>query len=364
MLFTEADQMASRAQDLWSRGTASHQLRDHQGHVARGAARGGHDHPPGDRPGRGVGDPALYLCVATGSYVFFLLGEYAEGLAMCDRAIELADGDPGIGANITVECPLAQCVLQKGGILCDLGRLDEARELIERGTRMAAERDAHETVGWGHNWSMWHAYRCGEAERAMTHAQQTVEIAEHLGDAFSRTWSWVLVALAATMQEDWPQAIEAIEHAREIAGDRSAAADSEGFQLLTLGEAHANLGDAHRGVELCRQAVSLLRGREQATEVMAHLTLARVLLVSQGIAARDEIEVALARAEELVEALGAAAVRPLIHIQRAELAHQAGDDHTRELELREAHRVSTEIGATGHAERLATMLGDVTLGTA
>ena len=35
------------------------------------------------------------------------------------------------------------------------------------------------------------------------------------------------------------------------------------------------------------------------------------------------------------------------------LAH---DDATRERELREAHRLFTEIGATGHAERIAKEL--------
>jgi hypothetical protein len=40
-----------------------------------------------------------------------------------------------------------------------------------------------------------------------------------------------------------------------------------------------------------------------------------------------------------------------------ELAHLIGDDASRERELREAHRLYTEMGATGHAERLARELG-------
>src|SRR3954469_5068644 len=92
------------------------------------------------------GDPALYMAVAGSSYVFYLLGEYDEATAMCDRAIELAAGDPTVGANITTECPLAQCLMQKGGILCDLGRLDEGREMIERGAKIAAEQGATETI--------------------------------------------------------------------------------------------------------------------------------------------------------------------------------------------------------------------------
>ena len=37
----------------------------------------------------------------------------------------------------------------------------------------------------------------------------------------------------------------------------------------------------------------------------------------------------------------------------AELARQSGDEEGHERELREAHRLFTEIGASGHAERLA-----------
>ena len=48
---------------------------------------------------------------------------------------------------------------------------------------------------------------------------------------------------------------------------------------------------------------------------------------------------------------------PQVHEERAELARLRGDDATRERELREAHRLYTEMGATGHAERLAQKLG-------
>ena len=141
------------------------------------------------------GDPALYMIVSASSYAFFLIGEHREGVAVIDRAIELADGDPTIGAGIVNDCPLAQCLVQKGGFLCDMGRLEEAGELIERGMKLAGEQGATETVGWGHMWSTWHAYWSGEPERAMAHAQQALAIAERIGDSFSRTWSWYWLGL-------------------------------------------------------------------------------------------------------------------------------------------------------------------------
>jgi hypothetical protein len=84
--------------------------------------------------------------------------------------------------------------------------------------------------------------------------------------------------------------------------------------------------------------------------------LARALLRAPGPAARAEIEAALARALELARETGAKAFEPLVHVELAELAHQSGDQEGRERELSEAHRLFTEIGATGHAERLSAEL--------
>jgi hypothetical protein len=44
---------------------------------------------------------------------------------------------------------------------------------------------------------------------------------------------------------------------------------------------------------------------------------------------------------------------PMVHLERAELARQSGDREDWERELQEAHRLYAEMGATGHAERLA-----------
>ena len=124
-----------------------------------------------------TGDPALYVNVSPSSYAFFMIGEYDEALAFVDRAIELADGDPTVGAGLNVGCPLAYCYGFKGGFLCDVGRLVEARELIERGMKLAAEQGDLEMVGWAHMWAAWHAYFSGESEQAAAHAQQALDIA-------------------------------------------------------------------------------------------------------------------------------------------------------------------------------------------
>jgi hypothetical protein len=54
---------------------------------------------------------------------------------------------------------------------------------------------------------------------------------------------------------------------------------------------------------------------------------------------------------------GARSLLPLLHQARARLAALDRDDATRDRELREAHSLYVEFGATRHAERLAKELG-------
>jgi hypothetical protein len=63
--------------------------------------------------------------------------------------------------------------------------------------------------------------------------------------------------------------------------------------------------------------------------------------------------VELERALELVGRSEAMAFEPLIRVELAELARRRGDAHGRERELRRAQRLCAQIGATGHAARLA-----------
>jgi hypothetical protein len=71
----------------------------------------------------------------------------------------------------------------------------------------------------------------------------------------------------------------------------------------------------------------------------------------------EKIEASLSRAEDLVRETGARLYLPSLHEERARLAQALQRPSDAERELREAHRLYTEIGATGHAERLARELG-------
>jgi class 3 adenylate cyclase/tetratricopeptide (TPR) repeat protein len=352
-MFAEADKMASDSGDLWSHAILLSVYggikQSNEGDI-RAYERLARD---SIALAEQSGDPALALIIAPVTYAFFLTGNRPEAIRVLDRAIEMADGDPSVGAGIAIDCPLAYCYVFKGGSICDMGRLDEGIELIERGMKLAAAQGAVETVGWAHLWGAWHGYWTGDQDSASRHAQQSLEVAERNGDAFTRAWAWAWMGLVASVRGDWRQALDAIATAEEITTQRSVAHDSVPWQKIVSAEAHLGLGDADRAAALAREAISLSRSYGSVpSEVSGALTLARALMASD-LAERQEIEAALARADELIEHAGLGAVAPHVLEARAVLAGIDGDDEQREAKLREAHRLFTEIGATGHAERLA-----------
>jgi class 3 adenylate cyclase len=70
----------------------------------------------------------------------------------------------------------------------------------------------------------------------------------------------------------------------------------------------------------------------------------------------EPLEQARASAVALVEKTGARAHEPFVHELDAECARRRGDSATQQQQLREAQRLFDEMGATGHAARLAREL--------
>ncbi len=116
-------------------------------------------------------------------------------------------------------------------------------------------------------------------------------------------------------------------------------------------------GNTAGALEPAREAVGVAE-RQPCIHwgIDARLALARAWLAVDGPAAREDVEACLARASEWVDESGARAFDPQILEVRAELAAALGDQASRERELREAHRLFTEMGATGHAERVGREL--------
>jgi hypothetical protein len=181
-----------------------------------------------------------------------------------------------------------------------------------------------------------------------------VEITERIGDSFARSWAWFFLGMAEVMRERWQPALEALERSREICREQRTAVEAEPWRLAFLAESHLGLGDKERARRLASEGVAIARSHGNVPgETVGSIAQARVLLGTDGPDARAEFEAVLARALELIRRIGAKAYEPQVHVELAELARQSEDERAWRDELSEAHRLFTEIGASGYAERVA-----------
>jgi adenylate cyclase len=304
-------------------------------------------------------DPAIYVALSVCAYFCFCSGEPRESVAICDRALELADGDPTVGAGITIACPYAFALGFKGVSLGVLGEFEQAGQLIEQSRTIAAEQGDLESVGTAHLYSAYLAYIRGEPKTTYHHARELVQIAERIGSSYFRARAWSQVGLAETMRGNWDSAIKALERYMQIAREGHTAAEWYGTCAAWLAEAHLGAGDPERARALAEEALAYARkGGQVMSEGEVSLVLARSLLGSAGVAARAQIEAALARALEVGRLTGATILEPFVHVELAELARQLAEEEVRERELREAHRLFAQIGATGRAEAISAQLSE------
>jgi hypothetical protein len=131
----------------------------------------------------------------------------------------------------------------------------------------------------------------------------------------------------------------------------------EGGVLAVMAAAHLGLRDHAKALALATEAITACRRRgARFWEFRALLTRIRALRETQGLQATREIEAALAEADAWLEMSRAKSYEPFLHVERAELARLKGDEAARERELREAHRLFTEIGAPIRAAEVAREL--------
>jgi predicted ATPase/class 3 adenylate cyclase len=285
-------------------------------------------------------------------------GRLRESLALSERAIARASDDPTLGFEILGFCPALAASFCRVTVLGYQGRSKEALRDLDRTIQLAQEHGDTEVLGWAHGAYSQIAFIKGEHRGELGHARQALDIAEKTGSALSRILARWALGVAQVVNEEWQEARETLEAALAVARETRAALLGEAHMLALLAETYLALGEESRAREAANEAVSVARRRRvRIYECEVHVARARVLLATEGARAREAIEAALAEASTLVQETGAKCWEPFIHEERAALARLLGDDATHQRELREAHRLFTEVEATGHAERLAKELG-------
>ena len=291
-------------------------------------------------------------------YPFMVVGRFAEAGAAADEVIAATHGRDELGLEHWGFRASVFASFMKGAVEVLTGELSAARVRLERSIALARQYGEVENEGWTAMWQAELAFFAGDRDAGLPAAQRSVELAERFGSPYSRIGAHQRLGTALTLDGQGSAAVAAVEHALGLMRQCGTGLEREAFAVASLAEAVLVVGDLARAHELAEEALAI-SGRIGAVMdgIFARRTLVRVLLAREGAKAARAITEALDDAERLIEQSGAISYRPLVLLERAELARLMGDTALRRRVLAEAHRVFTEIGATGHAERLLQALG-------
>jgi predicted ATPase/class 3 adenylate cyclase len=288
-----------------------------------------------------------------------------EVLRSCDRFLALGHpSDPPMGPLFAT----ALVSVLKARALTGLGRLDAAASALERAVVEAREADQLPALATAHAELVRLAERRGDPELALRNGLRAVEIEEEVGSRAGLMMAYAALGKAWRLKGDATRATAALD--REIALAREHGVGMHGVAiiagglfsvssvLLDLAQIHLAGGDAQAARSAVDEALARAhRSDAKLEELPAQLVLARTLLASASQESGAEIDVALERVEALIRQTGAVVYQPDLHEVRAEAARRFGDAASAEQELRMAHRLYNEMGATGHVERVGRELG-------
>ncbi len=240
--------------------------------------------------------------------------------------------------------------------LGELGRLREVETLCEADP-VEQILDSHTRGDWYYQHAALHLAK-GDPERALPYAEAMLEFGERTHDAHHKAGGFLQLGRVFALQGRFVEATDALEAGQRIGEEFRTHRNFEAHLLAILARAYFGHGNVARARETAERAITVAQTRgNRVYEAIAWIELARALQASE---AKDEPVVdALGRAASLIHETGALLYAPEVHEPRAELARRHRDDRSRERELREAHRLSTEMGATGHAARLARELEEL-----
>ena len=203
-----------------------------------------------NRLGIEIGDPSLRIgTMGSTAYARIVRGRLAEALEIADEGIVLGGDDPALGGGLILVCPYAWHLMIRGALLINMGYPEEAAPMLERALEAAGEHGDHETESWTHGNYVALARSTGQPELALGHATQAYELAERIGDAFSRISALHNLGLARIMAGEASEAVITLERSIELGRETRTALEQESLRVAVLSEALLSAGDCTRALE-------------------------------------------------------------------------------------------------------------------
>jgi len=274
-----------------------------------------------NRLGIEIGDPGLRIAtMGSTAYARIVRGRLTESLEIVDEGIALGAENPALGGGLILACPYAWHLMIRGWLLANMGYPEEAAPMLERALETAGEQGDPETETWTHGNYVTLARSTGQPELALGHATQSYELAERIGDAFSRIFALYNLGLARIMAGEPIEAVIALERSIELGREARTALEQESLRVAVLSEALLSAGDCARALEAAEESVALARERgNEGMLAVCYRVLAEALLAGGGSGKVAAAEQALDKATAAADATGFRSELPFIERAREKL---------------------------------------------
>jgi class 3 adenylate cyclase/tetratricopeptide (TPR) repeat protein len=268
-----------------------------------------------------IGDPGLRLAtMGSTAYARLVRGRLAEALEIADEGIALGAEDPALGGGIILACPYAWHLMIRGALLANMGYPEEAAPMFERALEAAGEYGDHETETWTHMNYVALGHITGQTELAVSHATLAYQLADRVGDAFSRIWTLYNLGYARVMAGEASEAVAVLERSIELGREARTGLEGESQRVAALSEALLSAGDRGRALEAAEESVQLARERgNEGMLAICYRVLAEALLASDRPGKLAAAEEALDKATAAAEATGFRSELPFIERAREKL---------------------------------------------
>jgi len=287
-------------------------------------------------------------------FAYQFTGEGWKMLGWMERVLAETGSDIQLGKDVLGYSPFAGTYMIRVLANLSLGRLDEALAAAKVGEELVSAAGEWEPLAWVTFAGSWACYAAGIPGRGVELARRCLAVAEKFHFEITVVLAHCLLGMGCLTDGQPAAARESLLKSAAIVRENRTNVVVLPLILSALAEAQLALGALAEGLASAREAIEhASAGGCIYLEAGAQLALAKVLLAADGSLPRAEIEAALDRAQELVDAIEGRSLSPRVLELRGRLAAALGDAAASERALREALDLYREIGATGHAKRLA-----------
>jgi adenylate cyclase len=281
-------------------------------------------------------------------------GDFAASLSLVsywlDEETEPDAGDDLLGVSVQMQLHWVH-----SQISTEMGRFDEARQSIALSDAAGKAHGTPEMDCWSDVWRSPIEFRAGSKREALATALQAVEQATSIGTPLLVTWANIFAGMAHVAIGEWDKAVAFEQEALSVSENGRVAFGYAVWAHSWMAEALLGLGDIVGARQSVDQALSMARQSGSRLFLMDALLAYSRVRIREG--AEDlEIDRVINEVSSLVDQSGGRCRVGIIAELRAELAKSRGDNSSSADHLHEAYRLHVEMGAEGHAARVAKIL--------